>query len=56
MPGIEQMQLRVGQVTAIRLGAGDGEERVMPPPGDQRRRKVLAEEGLELRISATFVR
>ena len=50
MAGVEQVQLRVGQVLEIGLGAWRREDHVVPTPDDERRRASLAEEPLELRI------
>src|SRR4051794_19198965 len=50
--GVEEVQLRVGQVALVGLGAGGAEDLVVRAPGDQCWRLVLAEvmmEGLVLR-------
>jgi hypothetical protein len=50
MPAVEEVQLRVGQVAQERPCARGGKDRVVRAPDDQRRRLVLAEEGLEARV------
>ena len=50
VPGVEQVKLQVLQVALVGLGAGGREDLVVLSPDDQRRRLVLAEVCLPLRI------
>jgi len=47
---VEQVQFRVGQVAPERLCPGDGEERVVLSPYDERGRLVSAEVGLPIPV------
>jgi hypothetical protein len=48
--GVEQVKLQIRQVFLVGLSAGSGEDRIVLSPDHKRRRLVLAEVGLPLRI------
>src|SRR5260221_3800826 len=55
MAGLKKMHLCSGQVFEIGPRSGLGEKRIVTAPGDQRRRLVLAEVSLPLRITRRVV-
>lgn len=50
VPRIEQMDMAIGQVAFIRVGAGWQKRRIVSPPNGEERRLMFAEVSLKLRI------
>src|SRR5688500_7707427 len=55
MPGIDQMQLGLGQVLEVRLGSFRDEGWIVPSPDNECRRLVLAKEVLPFRVGQYVV-
>ena len=50
LPGVEQVELQILQVSLVRFSTGNGEDRIVLSPGDKGRRLVIAEICLPFRV------